>query len=201
MNWEQKYCEWKGTAQELAELAKRVMDSIGMNDADVEPNERLVRHYVQLGILHKPERRGRESLFRVHQLAQYLAARNLVATMGLNLSNVADFTSNSDLNGLIDMIPKRISESESKTAKSNIAKIEPAKLFFVEKEKSKQAYEKALQQLGLESPPSLSDFVEIEIPNTCRFQISTKKLNAMTAGELDALGIVISNRLKQFKHN
>ena len=41
-------------------------------------NEHLVRHYVQVGVLTPPEREGREAMFGLRQVVEFLAARYLL---------------------------------------------------------------------------------------------------------------------------
>ncbi len=72
-NWEKDYRAWVGTAAELAVVAQEVIEIVKMKDPDVCPNERLIRHYVQKGVLSRPLRKGRESHFSFQQLANILS--------------------------------------------------------------------------------------------------------------------------------
>src|SRR5205085_2061773 len=51
----------------------------GLAEEAGSANERLVRHYVQIGVITAPEREGRESVFRVRQIAEFLSARRLLS--------------------------------------------------------------------------------------------------------------------------
>lgn len=116
MNWVKKYDEWIGTAAELATVAQEVIEIVGMKEPAIHPNERLIRHYVQMGVLDRPERKGREAHFGFRQLAQYLVARNL-ALDGWPLAKIAEFTTKSDLPGLLTLIPKPIRSQKVLVAK------------------------------------------------------------------------------------
>lgn len=69
-----QYESWKGRAEELAELAGELLAHLGIPWKPSMATERFVRHYVQIGILDRPERRGREAYFGFRQLLQFLAA-------------------------------------------------------------------------------------------------------------------------------
>lgn len=119
--WENKYKAWTGTAAELAEAAKEVIATVDMKDPEVQPSERLIRHYAQMGVLDRPEQKGREAHFGFRQLAQYLVARNL-ALDGWPLAKIAEFTIKSNLPGLLDLIPKPLIQSDSSAATENITR-------------------------------------------------------------------------------
>ena len=60
-DWCSQQADWRGTAAELAEVVRDLLESLDLADAQVIPNERLVRNYVQQGILQKPVRVGKEA--------------------------------------------------------------------------------------------------------------------------------------------
>jgi hypothetical protein len=70
-----------------------------------QPNERLVRHYVHVGILGRPERAGKEAHFRFRQIAELLATRVLLND-GWPLAKIADFVRLTDDDGLLGLLPK-----------------------------------------------------------------------------------------------
>src|SRR5215831_20249468 len=101
-DWTDRYRDWEGTAAELADEAAAIAEEIRISDGDAErggdaesraswrPNERLVRHYVQVGILGRPERAGKEAHFRFRQLVELLATRVLLND-GWPLAKIAGF--------------------------------------------------------------------------------------------------------------
>lgn len=103
--WLQRYQTWEGTAEALATAALAVMAERAIADGDgTRPNERLVRHYVQVGVLDRPERRGKEALFGLRQLVQFLAARALLAD-GWPLAKIAEVTGSAPLAELVALLP------------------------------------------------------------------------------------------------
>ena len=97
--------QWRGTAAELADRLNEVLAGIPtLADDTGSANERLVRHYVQVGVLTAPERAGREALFGLRQVVEFLAARYLLKD-GWPLAKVAEMVRATDLDGLAGMIP------------------------------------------------------------------------------------------------
>jgi hypothetical protein len=97
--------QWRGTAAELADRLNAVLTGIpALADDAGSANERLVRHYVQVGVLTAPEREGREALFGLRQVVEFLAARYLIKD-GWPLAKVAEMVRATDLDGLAAMIP------------------------------------------------------------------------------------------------
>jgi hypothetical protein len=97
--------DWRGTAAELADKLNEVLAGIPtLADDAGSANERLVRHYVQVGVLTAPEREGREALFGLRQVVEFLAARYLLKD-GWPLAKAAEMVRATDLDGLAGMIP------------------------------------------------------------------------------------------------
>lgn len=97
--------QWRGTAAELADKLNDVQAGIpSLADDAGSANERLVRHYVQVGVLTAPERQGREALFGLRQVVEFLAARYLLKD-GWPLAKVAEMVRATDLDSLAGMIP------------------------------------------------------------------------------------------------
>jgi DNA-binding transcriptional MerR regulator len=69
---------FSGTAAELADRCNEVLPENGLAEDAGVANERLIRHYVQLGVLTPPVRRGREAIFGARQVAEFVLARMLL---------------------------------------------------------------------------------------------------------------------------
>ena len=95
---------WEGNAEALAKHAKSWMRLKGIGDPSFEPNERLVRDYVARGILSKPERKGKEAVFRFEQLAQFLACRAMIED-GWPLIKIAEDFGVSSLSDILNLVP------------------------------------------------------------------------------------------------
>ncbi len=97
--------EWRGTAAELADKLNDLLLQVpALADDAGAANERLVRHYVQLGALTAPEREGREALFGLRQIVEFLATRYLLKD-GWPLAKAAELVRGTDVAGLSQLIP------------------------------------------------------------------------------------------------
>jgi len=97
--------EWRGTAAELADKCNEVLAGVpSLIDDAGSANERLVRHYVQVGVLTAPEREGREALFGLRQIVEFLATRYLLKD-GWPLAKAAEIVRTTDVSGLAQLIP------------------------------------------------------------------------------------------------
>jgi DNA-binding transcriptional MerR regulator len=149
--------EWRGTAAELADKLNEVLAGIPtLADDAGSANERLVRHYVQVGVLTPPEREGREAMFGLRQVVEFLAARYLLKD-GWPLAKVAEMVRATDLDGLAGMIP---SERPRTRAEEVVAKYRtpgrsraPASAFALTPQSAPPAKRAAVQQaMRLETP-------------------------------------------------
>jgi len=171
--------DWRGTAAELADKLNEILLNIPSLASDAgAANERLVRHYVQVGVLTAPEREGREALFGLRQVVEFLAARYLLSD-GWPLAKVAEITRATDVPGLARLIPaerprtraeevvaryrrggsrEAVSESVTQLARrAPIAASEDGAEFQLEAETALTARRAAVQQaLSLESPLALA---------------------------------------------
>jgi DNA-binding transcriptional MerR regulator len=97
--------DWRGTAAELANECNALIPLCPSLAGDAgAANERLVRHYVQVGVLTPPERERREALFGVRQVVEFLAARYLLND-GWPLAKVGEIVRATDVPGLLELIP------------------------------------------------------------------------------------------------
>ena len=89
--------DWRGTAADLADKCNEVLAGVpSLTDDAGSANERLVRHYVQVGVLTAPEREGREALFGLRQIVEFLATRYLLKD-GWPLAKVAEIVRTTDV--------------------------------------------------------------------------------------------------------
>jgi hypothetical protein len=112
--------DWRGTAAELADKCNEVLAGVpSLTDDAGSANERLVRHYVQVGVLTAPEREGREALFGLRQIVEFLATRYLLKD-GWPLAKAAEIVRTTDVSGLAQLIP---SERPCTRAEEVVAKL------------------------------------------------------------------------------
>jgi DNA-binding transcriptional MerR regulator len=104
-SWPQNLVDWRGTAAELAEKCNELLATVPTLAGDAgAANERLVRHYVQVGVLTPPEREGREAYFRARQVVEFLATRYLLRD-GWPLAKAGEIVRGTDVTGLTQLIP------------------------------------------------------------------------------------------------
>jgi DNA-binding transcriptional MerR regulator len=80
----ERHRDFSGTAEEFSELAAAVFRELRIpfdkerRDPREAINERLIRYYVQEGLLSPPDRQGREAHFKYRHLIELLLARKLI---------------------------------------------------------------------------------------------------------------------------
>jgi DNA-binding transcriptional MerR regulator len=80
----ERHRDFSGTAEEFSELAAAVFRELRIQfdkerrDPREAINERLIRYYVQEGLLSPPDRQGREAHFKCRHLIELLLARKLI---------------------------------------------------------------------------------------------------------------------------
>ncbi len=191
-DWEKNYRAWVGTAAELAVVAQEVIEIVRMKDPDVCPNERLIRHYVQMGVLNRPLRKGRESHFTFQQLAQYLVARNL-ALDGWPLAKIAEFTQSSNISGLLYLIPKPSRPMKTGVGKqfSNIKKTVNIK----NKKHRGGITSGKLQKVFNE--PYTKEIVEIKLSAWCKIHLDKRLMQHIHIEEAEQIGKKITTILSE----
>ena len=105
--------DFQGSADDLIVSAQEVAKILNLDQEATEGNERLVRHYVSVGVVDKPTREGRDALYGFRHLVQFVAARRLL-TEGFSLAQIAKFTVAVPTDTLTDYLekPDRANEAE-----------------------------------------------------------------------------------------
>ena len=105
--------DFQGSADALIDKAQDVAKTLKLDQEATEGNERLLRHYVSMGVVDKPSREGRDALYGFRHLVQFVAARRLLAE-GLPLAKIANYTGAVPTDALAAYIenPDRVSEAE-----------------------------------------------------------------------------------------
>lgn len=129
--------KWRGTAAALADQCNALLPGIGLGEDAGAANERLVRHYVQVGVLTPPERDGREALFDERHIRQFLTARYLLKD-GWSLAKITELMRAAGPEGLTTLIPKertptaaeqalaRLKSGASPTSRKSVAQSAPS---------------------------------------------------------------------------
>lgn len=77
--------DFQGSADALIYKAQDVAKTLKLDQEATEGNERLLRHYVSMGVVDKPSREGRDALYGFRHLVQFVAARRLLAAHNADL--------------------------------------------------------------------------------------------------------------------
>ena len=211
--------DWRGTAAELADRLNTVLTGIpSLADDAGSANERLVRHYVQVGVLTAPEREGREAMFGLRQVVEFLAARYLIKD-GWPLAKVAEMVRATDLDGLAGMIPTerprtRAEEVVAKyrrgrtleapvsarTPTGNVSqRVSAAPLARAAGiTRRRVSLEENLKALGnTAGRADRSHIVRIELTPWCHVSVDTAKLGEMSEDTPDILGAALTQALQE----
>ena len=204
LDWKSRYQDWEGTASELAAVIIDIHSELKVADDDVTPNERLVRHYVQQGVLDRPERRGKEAIFGFRQVVEFLAARNLIHD-GWPLAKVAEFNRAADLNQLLDISPKgdtinRAQEliSQFQRSSPSLAQIDKSSASLssfsfldrsAELTKGRTSRREALEALGSTSAsPKRDKLVRLALAPWCHVYFDPRELRKLPSDVPELLG-------------
>jgi len=105
--------DFQGSADALIDKAQDVAKTLKLDQEATEGNERLLRHYVSMGVVDKPSREGRDALYGFRHLVQFVAARRLLAE-GFPLAKIAKYTGAVPTDALTAYLekPDRTSEAE-----------------------------------------------------------------------------------------
>ena len=100
-SWPEAYRDWEGMIDDLAAMVDHLLPGFGL-PGDSSPNARLLRHYVTVGVVSRPERRGKEAFFGFRHLVEALVARALLLD-GWPLAKIADLAATTDTEALLSM--------------------------------------------------------------------------------------------------
>jgi DNA-binding transcriptional MerR regulator len=205
-NWTNKYRDWEGTAAELADVAAAIAAEIGIPEDDTRPNERLVRHYVHVGIIDRAERRGKEAYFGFRQMVELLAARVLLND-GWPLAKIAEFVRVTDLDGLLGLLPKSASltpaqelvsrfqrralSEQRQASKPASAAVDPMRQSVDLLRQRREAFTDGVQ-------PEVGTWLRIELTPWCHVYIEREVAPRAPPELMERLGRVLTQTLIEF---
>lgn len=106
--WMRQFGAWEGSLAEFAGVADRIHRDLSpadfTGDGDPIANVRLLRHYLTTGVLSRGERRGRDGIYGLRHLLEYLAARALLRD-GWPLAKIAAFAARASDAELAALLP------------------------------------------------------------------------------------------------
>lgn len=186
--------DWRGTAAELADKVNEVLASVpSLRDDAGTANERLVRHYVQVGVLTAPEREGREALFGVRQVVEFLAARWLLKD-GWPLTKVAELVRATDVAGLAQLVPNE----RPRTRAEDVAAKYRGTSRAADLSRRRVSLEENLKALGNPAGrPDRKRVVRLELTPWCHVDVDLAGLAAMDDSTPATLGAALTLALQE----
>lgn len=186
--------DWRGTAAELADKVNEVLASVpSLRDDAGTANERLVRHYVQVGVLTVPEREGREALFGVRQVVEFLAARWLLKD-GWPLTKVAELVRATDVAGLAQLVPSE----RPRTRAEDVAAKYRGTARAADLSRRRVSLEENLKALGNPAGrPDRKRVVRLELTPWCHVDVDLAGLAAMDDSTPATLGAALTLALQE----
>jgi len=216
--------DWRGTAAELADKCNEVLAGVpSLTDDAGSANERLVRHYVQVGVLTAPEREGREALFGLRQIVEFLATRYLLKD-GWPLAKAAEIVRATDVTGLTQLIPSerpltraeeavakyrrspatpaespaRVLPSRPAAAVQQAMRLETSLSVAADISRRRVSLEENLKALGNpEGRLERSHVVRIELTPWCHVDVDSRQLSEMTEDVPEILGAALTQALQE----
>jgi hypothetical protein len=201
--WTDKYRDWEGTAAELAEVAAAIEAEIGIPEGDTRPNERLVRHYVHVGIIDRAERRGKEAYFGIRQIVELLAARVLLND-GWPLAKIAEFVRVTDLDGLLGLLPKSAPLTPAQELVSRFQRVlsaptsKPASSTVDQMHQSVDLLKRRREAFTDGTQPEVETWLRIELTPWCHVYIEREVAHRTPPELMERLGRVLTLTLIEF---
>lgn len=209
LHWPDGYERWEGTAAELADVAERVAAELGLDEADTRLNERLVRYYAQVGVLERPERKGKEAHFGFRQIAEMIAARVLLRD-GWPLAKIAELMRTSDIAAVLGIIPQSHARTRAEELVQRFqrnsgnlfsrAQPQPARRAAAKKKQRADQVRASNPLLALAAPDSAPPppdqvYVRIEIAPWCHVYVAREELRHMPPDAPEQLGQALAQAL------
>ena len=184
--------DWRGTADELAAKCNEILATVPSLAEDAgAANERLIRHYVQVGVLSAPAREGREALFGLRQVVEFLAARYLLKD-GWPLAKAAEIVRGTDIAGLTHLIPSERPATQqsmwSETPLGRAADISRRRVSLEEK----------LIALGnADGRPDRARVLRLALTPWCHVHVDARVLAEMSEETPEILGAALTQALQE----
>lgn len=211
---------FEGGVDDLALAADSVLASIGESDADDGSgslNARLIRDYTQRGILSRPERLGKEALYRYQHLVELVAARILLGD-GWPLAKVGDYIASARHEDLVALAaPQSPAKSALKAIKDirDRSKGAPGRKAFapasapmrgsITDRQVRLAELRAKLPIhmsritGAHKQPLIADYQSVSLAEDLHVLIGDARLKALTLEEAEAIGKAVAACLIQLR--
>jgi DNA-binding transcriptional MerR regulator len=207
----ERYVDWQGNLERLVATVGQVFDDFDLSD-DGEITVRMVRDYIQRGILGDVDRAGRELEFTYEHLLKLVLSRVLLRD-GWSLRKIAEHFDFSDLEELEDLFPnsdnpalstiRRLRSSVEEPNEMRMSMSEPRPRFGISKNLARrtsiqQEMRQALRKLGLpEDGPATEDVTLLAIAPWFQVLMDKDRIKSLSREDAEDLGKAVTASLTQ----
>ena len=203
--------DWRGNLEKLIEQAEKVSSELELKD-NTEISVRMVRDYIQRGILRNVDRSGRELEFSYQHLLKLVLSRVLLSD-GWSLRKIGEHFELTNTQDLEDLMPKqgnpalsaikRLRSSVDGTATRMSREPAPNAAYSVSRQAAKRTsiqheMKSALRKLGLpEDGPATEEITLLAITPWFQALLQKDRLRTLTLEEAEEVGQAVSASLTQ----
>jgi DNA-binding transcriptional MerR regulator len=203
--------DWRGNLEKLIEQAEKVSSELELKD-NTEISVRMVRDYIQRGILGDVDRSGRELEFSYQHLLKLVLSRVLLSD-GWSLKKIGEHFELTNTQDLEDLMPKqgnpalnaikRLRSSVDSATTRMSSEPTPNAAFSVSRKAAKRTsiqheMKSALRKLGLpEDGPATEEITLLAITPWFQALLQKDRLRTLTLEEAEEVGQGVSASLTQ----
>jgi len=203
--------DWRGNLEKLIEQAEKVSSELELKD-NTEISVRMVRDYIQRGILRNVDRSGRELEFSYQHLLKLVLSRVLLSD-GWSLKKIGEHFELTNTQDLEDLMPKQGNPALSaiKRLRSSVDGATtrmsrdptPDAAYSVSRQAAKRTsiqheMKSALRKLGLpEDGPATEEITLLAITPWFQALLQKDRLRTLTLEEAEEVGQAVSASLTQ----
>lgn len=207
----EKFASWQGNLENLIYEATKISAEFSLN-SDSEISVRMVRDYIQRGILGEVDKSGRELEFNYSHLLKLVLSRVLLQD-GWSLRKIAEHFDFADLEELEELFPndnnlalstvRRLRSSVKSPEQVSMSMSEPGPRFGMSKRVARrtsiqQEMRQALRKLGLpEEGPATEELTLLAIAPWFQILMDKRRLKSLTHEEAEDLGKAVTASLTQ----
>jgi DNA-binding transcriptional MerR regulator len=205
----ERYLDWQGNLEQLVSTAKEICIDFDLRDGG-EISIRMVRDYIQRGILGEVDKAGRELEFTYENLFRLVLARVLLQD-GWSLRKIAEHFDFSNLQELEELFPNNENRALSaiKRLRSSVKKSKKINSFISHQEISiskklarrtsiQQEMKQALRKLGLpEDGPATEEVILLAIAPWFQVLMDKHRFKSLTPKDAEDLGQAVTASLTQ----
>ena len=205
----EKLTNWQGNLENLIDQAERVSSGFRLNDT-TEISVRMVRDYIQRGILGEIDRTGRELVFNYSHLLKLVLSRVLLND-GWSLKKIGEHFEFTEIKDLEELLPRtgNTALSAIKRLRSSIDGAKPRmsrepqeeSTFAVSRQAARrtsiqQEMQSALRKIGLpEDGPATEEITLIAITPWFQALLQKDRIRSLTLEEAEEIGKAVSASL------